>query len=305
MRKAFVGFMVGLLAFASMDPAQAAKPDKPAHASRLETVMTTRVDGNLVIDPDGKVDEVTFVTPVDPSIKDLLDRRIREWQFRPVLIDGVARRVTSSMRVTLAASQRANADGFLVWVDNVIFPDGAEPAHKSNAGFEVDTRTALIRVRSMAPPVYPSNLLMLGVPGKVLLGLRISADGRVEAVQVIQTQLLGVRGYDRALEAAIRDFERAAVSKARHWRFDVTAKAAALDPRDMTHVVPVIFEIRGKESEPVKIWRTVVRTPKQALSWLAPVMGVNLPGVADVGGGESLPVASRLQLAQDVVGAVL
>lgn len=297
-------FILALVVASVGGAALAAKPRVP---SRLESVLTMRVDGELVITPEGKVDEVTLETKMDPAIKDLLEARVRQWTFKPVVVDGQARRARSALRVTLAASRREGEDGYLVRVDNAIFPNAEEdkPKAKNNSGIVADMPTARITVLSMAPPMYPESMMRYGVSGKVLLGLRIGANGKVEAVEPIQSMLFNVRGRDRNLEAAIKAFERAAVGKARAWTFQVAAKDGTPSVRDLTHTVPVVFLMQGDTDEPKEVWRTVVRTPKTELSWLPRREGFNTPGVSDVGSGESMPVASRLQLAQDVVGAVL
>lgn len=304
MRRLHAFILSAVLVASAAGTALAAKPGAP---SRLESVLTMRVDGELVISPEGKVDEVSLESQIDPAIKSLLEARVRQWSFRPVVIDGQARRARSALRITLAATRREGEDGYLVRVDNAIFPDADDdkPKAKDNRGVVADMPTARVTVVSMAPPNYPMSMMMHGVSGKVLLGLRIGADGRVEAVEPIQSMLFNVRGRDRNLEAAIKEFERTAVGKAKSWRFQVAAKDGAPSVRDLTHTVPVVFLMQGHTDQPKEIWQTVVRTPKQDLSWLPKREGVNTPGVSDVGSGESMPVASRLELAQDVVGAML
>lgn len=304
MRTKMIRWLGIAMALGSIGVALAAKPAEP---SRLESVLTTRVDGEIVVSPEGVVEDVSLSTSVDPAIKALLETRVREWRFQPVVVDGQARRARSAMRVTLAATRRVDSDGYLVRVDNAIFPGASAdiPTVKDNRGYTSDMPTARIKVISMAPPVYPESLMKLGVSGKVLLGLRIGLDGKVEAVEPVQSMLLDVRGRDRALEAAIREFERAAIARARQWRFEVTAKAAEPSLRDLTHTVPVIFLMKGHTYTPKEVWQTVVRTPKADISWLPRRAGHNTPGVSDVGPGETMPVASRLELAQDVVGRLL
>ena len=68
---------------------------------------------------------------MDGAIKSLLETRIREWRFRPVIVDGQARRARSGLRVSLSATQREGRGDYLVRVDNAIFPDPAENESKA------------------------------------------------------------------------------------------------------------------------------------------------------------------------------
>lgn len=307
MRKSIGWVFAGTLAmsFAGHGPAVASDAESTPRQSRLETVITTRVDGELVTDTEGKVLEVTVTSETDPAIKAMVEKRVRQWRFKPVTINGQPRNVRSGMRISLEATR--SGDDYEVRVDNAVFlaPGEDKPVAGSNKGKVRDLPTARVRVLSMAPPVYPVGLLFHGISGKTLLGLRIGLDGHVEAVEVVQSMLLNVRGRDRVLEAAIHEFERVAVAKAKLWRFEVTPKTANPDVSDLTVRVPVVFLMKGQKYEPTDSWQTVVRTPKQALSWLPRPSGVNSPGVADVAAGETFPVASQLELEKNVVGAVL
>lgn len=302
MRKFRGGWLAAALALAVSGVVAAAKPP-----GQLEKVIAMRVDGEVAIDAEGQVIEVTVASRTPPAIQAMIEQGMRRWRFKPLLVDGVAQPARSQMRLTLVATPRTDAEGYLVRVDNAIFPGEIddESAPRNHRGVEADTPTAHIKVLSMVPPNYPLQMQMYGVSGKVLLGLKLGMDGRVETVQVVQSMLLGARGHDRALEAALRDFELAASGRAKAWTYEITPTAERVAPADLTVLVPVVFLMEGDVDEPPGSWQTVVRTPKRPIGWLPATEGVYGAGVADLASGESLPARSRLVLAEDVLGAKL
>jgi len=105
-----------------------------AHA-KVENLLTTQVDGTIVIEKDGTVGDYTPSTQVVEQMRPVLDKYIRAWRFKPVLVDGVAVRAQAPVRITLAAAQ-AGKD-FNVRIDNVVFPSPAgtpDPEGASNSG---------------------------------------------------------------------------------------------------------------------------------------------------------------------------
>ncbi|HWI24253.1 MAG TPA: hypothetical protein VNS59_04960, partial [Lysobacter sp.] len=67
--------------------------------------MTKRIDGEIVIDPEGNVVSHSFASELEPAVRALLAKAVAQWKFHPYLANGIAVRARSKMRVTVAARQ--------------------------------------------------------------------------------------------------------------------------------------------------------------------------------------------------------
>jgi hypothetical protein len=265
----------------------------------LQDVLTMRVDSRVTLDAKGGLVSFSVETPIPENVRSKLDNVVQHWRFAPVLADGVARQVTTRMRITLAATR--DGENYRVKVDNVIFPGDAGAAKAATR----DATPDLITGKHLLPPGYPLGLMRQGVSGTVLLGMRVGADGRVEEVVSVQSALKDVRGRPEVLAKAIKLFEQSATTAARRWTFNVPANLAALTPSDRTVVVPVNYIMDREEKDAPGQWRTEVRTARRDMAWLDGRAGLQHAGVSDVADGETIAVASTVRLETDVVGAVI
>ncbi len=289
--------VIALLVMLCMAPAQARTEEEAVPASvSVESIVTTQVDGKIVIDPQGGLTEYQISTEVPAQLRDGLDKAVRQWKFEPVVVNGKPVRAQAAMRVTLAAYKEG--EDYRVKVDNVTFPGDAKGAVKADAEGPVT-----ISRKSMPAPHYPMQLLSVG--GVVLLYLKLTPEGRVEEAVPVQTSLVDVKGKDRLLAKAIALFEKSAVQKAKTWRFDVVMNGGAVEPRDLSVSVPVEYlPYNSKRMKPGQ-WRTEVRGPRKEASWLASDVAAQRIGVSDVANGEIVPLATSFRLAKDVSGTVL
>lgn len=85
-------------------------------AAQGEAVLTLRVDGELSIDPEGKVADYRIRTKLDPQLERLVRRAVPSWRFKPILVDGKPVIASSPMRITLSAEEMDQ--GYKVVVDN-------------------------------------------------------------------------------------------------------------------------------------------------------------------------------------------
>lgn len=294
--------LVGLVASLPMLPpaVAAAKSEQPA----METVLTARLDGWLIIDTDGSVLDLGIETEVPAALRESLDRTVRRWRFHPVVIDGEVRRAKSRMRITLAAQQEG--EGYRIKVDNAIFPN---PADTSATGI-VDNRSAIISRRRLLTPEYPPELLRAGVGGIVQLVIRVGRDGRTEEVLSRQTALHDVRGTDFVMRRAARLMEDSAVRAATGWTFNVQLRTETPDPSDLTVTVPVVYIPDESERRPDQtasaappvLWRAEVRTARRSIPWLRRAEGERMAGASDLRGGEMFPVSDWVHFAENGVG---
>lgn len=275
-------------------PAVPSEPD-------LESVVILRVDGTLVLSPEGEVVHYLISTKLSDELRRRLLLTVGTWKFKPVLIDGVAREVRADMRVMLAA--RPMADRYRIEVDNVLFP--------GKGGIVPDGAKAIVGAitgRRLSPPQYPRGLAAANIRGVVLLAIRVSPDGTAEEVAVTQSMLVDVRGRDRVMKQALRAFESASKSAAIDWTFNISPELARKPGTERTVTVPIDFA--GNEWRPPEVgadgrWHTFVRGPKRPISWQPNEAGAQRVGVTDVSQGEVIPLISAIALTSDVVGAPL
>lgn len=267
----------------------------------LENVVVMQVDGWLSIDTEGRTEKFNIDTPLTGVLKENLERVARGWKFKPVTVDGVPRRATTPIRVTLSASKQG--EGYRVAVDNVTFP--ADPKLKTTTD---DAEKFAITVKRLLPPGYPMDLMQMGVEGAVLLAVEIGPDGRVKQVLAVQSMLYDVRGREIVLRQAIGQFELVAVNAARLWRFNVPAADTPRSSQDMTALVPVNFMMIDKPKNQAGVWRTVIRQPKRAIDWLPVDPSRPTVGIADTTGGGVIPLdggAIRLDTDASIIGSVV
>jgi len=289
-------FAVILLVAMSLAPS--APWAKKVEQAPVETVVAMHVDGWVTFNTVGQVQSYRIDTPLQDSIRTALNDKVRQWQFHPVLVDGVARQATTRMRVTLAAKEEAS--GVHVKIDNVVFP--SEPG---DVNTRVDGQAEPISGNRLRPPGYPVGLMQQGITGAVLLAIRVSPEGRADEVLAVQSMLYDVRGSASALRVGIRMLEQSAVDAAKGWTFNVPAMPKPRTADELTVTVPVEYVMDEAKVNLAGKWRTVVRQAKRPIGWLSPEPGTQSVGVADAVAGELIPLTSAVALATDVIGSEL
>lgn len=313
MRASWTWIMAAALAATATVAAQT-----PAPGSEGESALTMRVDGELSIDPEGRVMDYRMGTKLDPQLQKLVQRVVPTWRFKPILVDGKPVMAKTPMRITLAAEETAK--GYQVKVDNVVFWPTTKEQHaaeeasrKAHPGMTVAGEEpqplVWITSKSLSPPSYPSGLMRSGVEGIVLLNVRLNPDGTVAEVFAAQSSLLNVKGRNTLLDRARIMLERNASSAAKRWRFEVaTENPALLSPEDLTVRVPVEY-ILSTSGDPqdalVGKWRHEFRGPNLTAPWL-PADNARKIGVSDLNGNEILAGKSAFEFSDKrVIGTTL
>lgn len=293
-----------------------------------ESVLTLRVDGELAIDPQGRVQDYTIRTKLDPQIERLVAKAVPAWRFEPITVNGKGIPAKSSMRITLAATEIKG--GYQVRVDNIVFrTDSKEEYAASQAAIrsELERQQGMpaeagakpaapprqfvaITARKLIPPGYPEGLQKAGVEGVVLLNLRLRPDGTVADVFASQSSLLNVKGRPELLDRARTMLEKNAATKAAKWTFGVEAKdMAALTASDLTVRVPVEYTLSSTGTRSATLagkWRHEFRGPSFPVPWLLGAEGEQTIGVSDLDSGEFLTGTSPFKLSdKGVIGSVL
>jgi TonB family protein len=309
--------------------AMAAMPDVAAQTkvqiAEGESVLTLRIDGELLIDPEGRVQEYRISTKLDPQVEKLVAREVPAWRFKPIVLDGKPVAAKSPMRITLAATEAKG--GYEVRVDNVVFRSNTKEEYEAQQAAEralheqgrrigvagepsIPEEPVNITSAKLTPPGYPKGLMMAGVEGVVLLNLRLNADGTVAEVFASQSSLLNVKGSPQLLDRARSLLEKNAAAAAAKWRFTVEARnLAALKPSDLTVRVPVDYLLSSPGSKQASLtgkWRNEFRGPSYPVPWLLDADEEPVIGVSDLDSGEFFAGASSFRLTdKSVIGKVL
>lgn len=187
----------------------------PAHAQATERAdgaqrtWQATVPGRIEIAPDGSVASFRHDATLPDLVADVLDARIRQWRFAPVVVDGRPVRLDTGLSLDLEAS--AMEDGGL----------RLEIMH---------ARFGARRALEMTPPRYPGAPLRAGVQARLVLALRLGADGEVLDVAVERASLAAA-APGRRRQDYLRAFEKAGVEAAKRWRFGPGERVDGV-PRD-------------------------------------------------------------------------
>jgi hypothetical protein len=102
---------------ASLVPFASRADEKPRFEGA--EVLTLRLDGQIEVDPQGKVLSHSFETELPEDIREVVSRAVEGFPFEPPVREGKPARVRSDMKVTLTA-QRTKA-GYAVRLEDVAF----------------------------------------------------------------------------------------------------------------------------------------------------------------------------------------
>lgn len=267
-------FLVFLVLLAASVPSIARTP---AARALDRAVNTLAVEGSIEIDAQGKVQRYTLKQPeaYSVAVRDMLDRIVPQWTFRPVLVDGVARAARSAMYLRLQAEPIGN-EQFRIVVASAAFGDDEDAA----PGMQV-----AVDVRSMKPPRYPKDENIARIGAQVLVVVKIGRDGRVEDAVVEQTNLDQL-GAPKAMARWRRDFEAGALAGLKHWTFVTPTVGPEARAPYWSVRIPVTYTPAGAPSahSPGK-WNSYVPGPRREVPWatdeeqaLAATGGDALPG---------------------------
>ena len=305
MKASGVGMRVALLALAGSlalaaggSVARAAGEDRTPVVDGLEAVALMVVEGHVVIETDGSVSLAQIDTKIDPALAKNLETAISKWRFTPVRIGGELRRVSTRLRLQLAAT-RQEGDRFKVTVDSADFPDAS-----SKASARPDGQPEPITGKHLGPPKYPSEAQMRGTMGAVMLAIRVTPEGKAGEVIVVQSHLYEVDARFAVSRRNLSLLENSAVNAARRWTFNVPP-GATRDAKAMTVTVPVEYTLADVPLDTPGQWLKVQRTAKQQITWLPAEQTRTGPSLVAAGGGSVSQFGVGPQLEQAVAGMSL
>ena len=257
-----------------------------------ESVMTMRVDGEVVFDTQGKVIEYKVITPdLEAGVHRFASEQLGAMRFEPVSIDGKLVNARTFARMTLLARPLENGN-FEVGMESVHFFKGkfdASGAPKMDPS-EDDNRIGEWTVASRGRnPGYPIGLMKAGISGAVAVRLLLREDGTVEDAFITQSALFNVRGRDATLDKARALFERESIKALKQWRFK--PPAGKPDPGNLewrSGDIAVFFTMIDYNQNTSGQWRREARGPKRVASWEAQRDPRLLVGISAMNGDDGM-----------------
>lgn len=281
------------LASAGVSPGLLAKDAQPAgnavEVSGSESVLSMRVDGELLITQDGRVGEYKVTTDGLPEeVTSLIDQSIATWRFEPVMdAKGAPVVARTYMRMTLVARE-LEGKRYAMGLENVRFHDGT----KRNESAEVRERAKQVGVEVVqkARPSYPSMMAANRVSGAALVNVLLAPGGTVEDAVVVQSAMFNVRGKSALMEKAFGEMEREAVRGVKRMRVRFGAGVDPSDPEISSGLLLINFDMTGKPDQDearrkAGIWRIEQRGPLRSPAWEIEKARTRL-GISDMDGSE-------------------
>ena len=261
-------------------------PSSGLEVSKSESVMTMRVDGELVVDTEGRVTNHQITSEVTPEIRAAIDKSIPQWRFEPVASeDGKAIPFKTLMRITVVARQLPDGN-YSAQIENVRFHDGKKPDYRAEAkekGIEM-----VVRPR----PKYPALMLGNGVNGAALVQILFTPEGDMQDAVVVQSAMFNVRGDSQLLQQAVAQMEREALTSVRRTKVKFGPDIDLSSPSQRSGAVMIKFSMVGKAddgetSRKAGQWRQEQRGPLRAAVWFDDKRDARI-GISDMDGSEDL-----------------
>lgn len=256
----------------------AALAGKPAADIEME------VGGKIAVGPDGLVRDYKLTSELPAAVAGLVERNVRSWKFEPILVDGKPVIAETRLRMVLHGTP-VGEDRYTLKVENVWF---GEPE----------------RAHDMKPPRYPTVAARAGLGAKVVLVLKLDADGNVVDVLAEQTSLDKRTRSEQVADKWRRVFEQASVAAAKKWKFTpgetVNGEAVGSLVR-----VPVTFWVGGSPKDDSGRWKAYVPGPVNPIPWVTEDSMASQAERDRLRDGDAQPLSSRFKLAEDVVGTTL
>ncbi len=218
----------------------------PASASERLEVYTARTTGELVIDTEGRVVELSLEhKALGDEVMKGFENQIRQWRFEPILQEGSPVSAKALMALDMVVIRQPGVDGLRLGFEQVQFKDPAQ--------WQSDEKLS----RGLKPPRYPREAGERSIGARVNLLLRLDEAGRVTHAAAESVKLLGDE-LGNAPARNARLFSRAAERAAADWQIPGIEGGVV--------VVPVSFmpyNYRGER------WIRTRGMPVEAPAWVA------------------------------------
>jgi len=260
----------------------------PAFAVETAPTLEMSADGQIQIGPDGSVTDYRLDSKLPPAVAELVDKDVRRWQFEPILADGKPVVAKTAMHLGLRAEPAGEAkDSYRMHIVEIRF---GEPK----------------RSGSMRPPHYPKEAVIAHLGARVMLAVRLGADGQATDVQAYQTSLDARPRSESDAEHWRAMFERASIDAAKSWRYNMTETVNGKTVGSSV-LVPVVFSVHvlGSQSDAPGTWKAYLPGPKHPAPWMDSDRLAATGDLSNLRDDEAVSLDSPFKLKDDVVGKAL
>lgn len=246
-------------------------------------VYDLRVVGDIEINPDGAVRDYRLSSELPAAVAEPVDRSVRKWRFEPVVVDG--RAVIARTRLNMTLTVEPMGGNYQLRIAHVSFGD------------------PLQQKSSLKPPQYPREAAMVGVGSKVILAVKLDAQGNVVAAHPYQTSLTH-RASTNVASAWRKRFEQASIQAAMDWKFDLTESIDGR-PVDSIALIPIEYmpPMPNGAVDHENKWQAYVPGPINPLPWAED--GTGMAAVDPATDKDPRSMNSRFRLKGDAVGKLL
>jgi hypothetical protein len=254
-----------------------------AAAAETATTLEMSADGEVQVAIDGSVSDYRLHSQLPPTIADLVDKDVRGWHFKPVLVDGTPVVAKTAMHLALKAEPAGDNDNYRIRIVNVIFGAPRQHDHTKH-------------------PHYPEQAVRAHLGARVLLAMRLDENGKVTDVQPYQTSLDARANSENEADHWRKLFEEASVAAARSWTYDLSETFNG-KKIGTNVIVPVVFSlsnVSGSAAQPGQ-WKAYAPGPLHPAPWMTDraFADHDLSALPD---DQSIPLDSRFHLKNNVVG---
>ncbi|WP_146907393.1 hypothetical protein [Arenimonas daejeonensis] len=234
----------------------------PAVAKEEREVFTAQTTGEMTIDEEGRVAELSVDRrKLGDEVMQGFEERIRQWRFEPIVENGQPVRAKAYLSLALVVVRQPGEDGIRLGFEHVQFKDPPTQAAMQKAS------------NRLVAPRYPTEEVARGVGAQVNLILRLDAEGRVAEVA---TESIDLFGDDVGTQAGrhAENFSRASEKVAKAWRLPGYENGVV--------TVPVRFRPPGTRGER---WIRTRSVPVDVPAWVT--LEKSSPDVVTLGVGGS------------------
>jgi len=251
-------------------------PVKASDATDPPRELLASVD--VHIGPDGRVIDARVDSALERDASVAVQKQVSTWLFVPVQADGHP--VDARTRVLITLRPQAASFPGIGW--KIVDVSLGQPA---------------LARRALLMPDYPWPAWKAHLGAQVVLVLKLNAKGRVATAHAEQINLTSP-GDDK-LAAQWRDIFRVpSIRAAKSWKF-MPAESIDDQPVETSVRMSVTFVYYGDRAH------RYYPGPVIPAPWLAPATALSASQRQAPGEGEVVPLESRFQLREDVVGRVI
>lgn len=168
------------------------------------------VTGIIEVDAEGKVETARFTSSeLRPAIEEQVLDAVRGWTFNPFLVDGVARRIRTSMNLKLELVHQGD-QAVLRFAEK----DFGQPV-----------------LVSAQPPRYPASSLSRRHQASLVMAMTLADDGSVISAEPVSGEILGERATESRQRTLLQPFVTSAVAAVRNWRYDFVEPSSGGAPQ--------------------------------------------------------------------------